>query len=164
MAFRKGHKINSGKKFPGRVSKTSFKKGIIPWNKGKKGMVPWNKGLKNWMSEDSKKSMIEKKRGRKNSPESNKKNSDSHKGEKAYQWTGGSYNWKKKQALTRDDYTCQICGMREPEIMVVDHIKPKSIFPELKLCIDNLMTLCPNCHARKTIREKKQKYDRKLYE
>ena len=56
-----------------------------------------------------------------------------------------------------------MCGMTEPEIMQVDHIKPKSLFPELKAELTNLMTLCPNCHARKTIKEKKQKYDLKNY-
>ncbi len=45
--------------------------------------------------------------------------------------------------------------MREPEIMTADHILPKSMYPELKFELNNLITLCPNCHARKTIREKK---------
>ena len=114
-----------------------FKKGNTPWNKGKKSP---------WLSE----------RNRINNPQK--------KGDLASRWKGGCAEYRKREALERDDYICQKCEMREPEIMVVDHIKPKSIFPELATDLDNLMTLCPNCHARKTIREKKQKYDRKHYE
>lgn len=55
----------------------------------------------------------------------------------------------------RDNYTCQLCGLNEPEIMEVDHIKPKSMFPEIKNDMDNLMTLCPNCHKRKTVMDRK---------
>ena len=62
----------------------------------------------------------------------------------------------KNNAKTRDDYTCQICGLRDPEIMEVDHVLPKGRFPELKYDINNLMTICPNCHRRKSNREKKQ--------
>lgn len=77
------------------------------------------------------------------------------KGEKNHHWSGGNWRYWKKQALIRDDYICQVCGFREVEIMEVDHIKPKSKFPELIFTLDNLVTLCPNCHRRKTIRELK---------
>ena len=76
-------------------------------------------------------------------------------GSASQRWKGGSWLWVRKQIVIRDDYTCQICGLREPEIMMVDHILPKSMYPELKLKMNNLITLCPNCHARKTIRERK---------
>jgi len=46
--FQKGHKPFSG------TEKTMFKKGQIPWNKGKK----------DWMSEEGKRSMIKKKKGK----------------------------------------------------------------------------------------------------
>lgn len=72
-------------------------------------------------------------------------------------WKGGvSYGFIKKTALIRDNYTCQVCGLRELEIMEVDHIKPKPLFPELFREIRNLVTLCPNCHRRKTNRELKE--------
>ena len=70
-------------------------------------------------------------------------------------WKGGKINYLKKQAKVRDDYTCQICGLRDMEIMEVDHIKPQSTFPELKNDFENLLTLCPNCHRRKTLRDRK---------
>lgn len=70
-------------------------------------------------------------------------------------WKGGVDKYCKRQTLQRDDHTCQVCGLREPEIMEVDHIKTKSEFPDLRYELDNLVTLCPNCHKRKTIREHK---------
>ena len=51
MPFTKGNQIAKGN----LPNKTSFRKGLIPWNKGlhvfngggvKKGNIPWNKGLK----------------------------------------------------------------------------------------------------------------------
>lgn len=60
----------------------------------------------------------------------------------------------RREALKRDDHTCQICGLREPQIMEVDHIKPRSRFPELVNELGNLVTLCPNCHKRKTVRNR----------
>ena len=79
-------------------------------------------------------------------------------GEKHWNWKGGQeWRYVKKQVLLRDDYTCQSCGLREPEIMEVDHILSKSLYPELKFALDNLMTMCPNCHKRKTIRDIKNK-------
>lgn len=65
--------------------------------------------------------------------------------------------YQRRNALIRDDYTCQICGLRDIEIMEIDHIKSKSKFPKLRYDLNNLITLCPNCHTRKTIRELKQK-------
>ena len=60
-----------------------------------------------------------------------------------------------RQAKIRDDYTCQVCGLRDIEIISVDHIMPKSIYPQFLKVLENLMCLCPNCHARKTLRDRK---------
>ena len=73
-------------------------------------------------------------------------------------WKGGALRVKKRQATIRDDYTCQICGLRDVEIMEVDHILPRSVRPDLNLVLENLMTLCPNCHRRKTNRELKSSF------
>ena len=78
-----------------------------------------------------------------------------HWGEKNPSWKGGAWPYKKGLVKIRDNYTCQICGLRDPEIMEVDHIKQRSKFPELALELNNLVTLCPNCHRRKTNRELK---------
>jgi hypothetical protein len=72
-------------------------------------------------------------------------------GEKGSNWQGGCEPYWKQQALIRDHYTCVICHLYDPEIVIVDHIKPKSRFPELRKELTNLQTLCPNCHARKTL-------------
>lgn len=76
------------------------------------------------------------------------------KGERSFNWRGGkSYGFKKKVVLVRDNYTCVMCGHREPWIMEVDHVKRKKDYPELANEVSNLVTLCPNCHRRKTNRE-----------
>lgn len=49
--------------------------------------------------------------------------------------------------LERDNFTCQICGVKPP-IPHVDHIKPYARFPELRTNIDNGRTLCPPCHRK----------------
>lgn len=65
-------------------------------------------------------------------------------------------NWTylKKIVAEKDGYTCQMCGLQEREIMVVDHIIPKALSPKLEFIASNCMTLCPNCHARKTIKDR----------
>jgi len=78
-------------------------------------------------------------------------------GEKSPMFTGTNLDYYKKKIKIRDDYTCQICELRDEEIMQVDHILPVSKFPELKMNMDNMRTLCPNCHARKSAKEKRTK-------
>ena len=100
----------------------------IPWNKWTKwACKAWNKWLK--------------------SPETSWPKNH------AWTWTDDKY-WKDK-CKERDNFTCVSCWYREDAIMQVDHIKPKSLFPELRHSLENLQTLCPNCHARKSIKEKK---------
>lgn len=70
--------------------------------------------------------------------------------DRSWSWKGGI---SKPLVFRRFDWTCQICGLRDPEIMEVDHIKPVRKFPHLKKNVKNLQVLCPNCHARKSNRE-----------
>lgn len=46
------------------------------------------------------------------------------------------------QVLTRDNGTCQLCGVtrKDGAILQVDHIKPASKYPALRLAISNLQT------------------------
>lgn len=69
-------------------------------------------------------------------------------------WGGGGDKFWTSQALLRDDFICQECGYREPEIMEADHVIPKAVRPDLRRVLSNLQTLCPNCHRRKTNRER----------
>ena len=73
-------------------------------------------------------------------------------------WNGGKTNYCKRQCIIRDDYTCQICGLRDPEIIEVDHIKPKCDYPELVNVLENLIALCPNCHRRRTNKFLRERY------
>lgn len=49
--------------------------------------------------------------------------------------------------LTRDKYTCQMCGS-DGGRLEAHHIKPKARFPELTLDPNNGITLCYYCHRR----------------
>ncbi len=61
--------------------------------------------------------------------------------------------WKvlRQRALERDDWQCVECHTRMR--LEVDHIKPVRTHPELAFSLDNLQTLCGQCHARKTAHE-----------
>lgn len=142
QGLKLGHGWNKGKKRTWE-SPTEFKKGLIhsenwyksmknprseSWYKAMLGRKPWNKGLKGFMA-----------------------------GEKNPHWRGGitSENHKIRSSLEyklwrvaifeRDNYTCQLCKNRGGKLHA-DHIKPFSLYPELRLDINNGRTLCVNCH------------------
>ncbi|HWQ26046.1 MAG TPA: FAD-dependent thymidylate synthase [Chlorobaculum sp.] len=50
-----------------------------------------------------------------------------------------------KEIHGKHDYTCQHCGARGGKLHV-HHIKPVSEHPEFAFDMDNLTTLCENCH------------------
>lgn len=69
-----------------------------------------------------------------------------------------SEEWKalRLKCLRRDGYRCTECrcmcagkkrGQPSPH---VDHIKTRREHPELAMRLDNLRTLCPSCHSRRT--------------
>lgn len=45
----------------------------------------------------------------------------------------------------RDNYTCKQCGKRGVDLEA-DHIKPWSLYPDLRLTLSNGRTLCKPCH------------------
>jgi hypothetical protein len=125
--FKKGQHYWLDKKRPnlinGNASKTMFKKGLIPWNKG----IIWKEmqGENNpaWVGGHIK---HPDKRIRK-SPE---------------------YILWRIAVFMRDNYTCVGCGFKG--YLQADHIKPFKLYPELRFAIDNGQTLCLSCHKKKT--------------
>lgn len=79
-------------------------------------------------------------------------------GENHYFWKGGitsesskirsspEYILWKVAVFTRDMRTCQCCGNRVSGDLNAHHIKPFSIYPKLRLVVDNGITLCKYCH------------------
>lgn len=57
--------------------------------------------------------------------------------------------WKKLRSQAIDKYgrKCMKCGSEDD--VQVDHIKPKSLYPELALALDNLQILCWSCNKAK---------------
>lgn len=64
-----------------------------------------------------------------------------------------SYEWRKLrlEALKMYGAKCQCCGASPDTgaVMNVDHIKPRKLFPELCLDINNLQVLCHECNHGK---------------
>ena len=98
--------------------------------------------------------------GKKRSLETRLKMSNSaKKGDKSHSWRGGvtklnekirksfEYRLWRKAVYERDKYTCVWCGIKGTRLNA-DHIKPFSLFPELRFAIDNGRTLCEDCHKK----------------
>lgn len=153
----------------------SHGKGLVPF---KKGNVPWNKGLhpeyiqgennyfsKNKFSNGKKISKTMKGKIPKNinllmeRGESCRFKVGDTVGEKNSNWKGGVTSENKKErfyfsklskkVLKRDDYTCQVCGKRGGDLHV-DHIQSWKDFVELRFRLENLRTLCRECHYKFT--------------
>lgn len=59
-----------------------------------------------------------------------------------------SKKWKniREKAFIRDNYTCQICNKRGSKVLNGHHIKSYVSFPDLRLDVSNIATLCEACH------------------
>lgn len=79
-------------------------------------------------------------------------------GDKNPRWLGGRRDHCIKIVRERDNNTCQTCGYFNEEFsgsaVDVDHILPKSQYPDYEFDTDNMVVLCPNCHRIKTLRNK----------
>ena len=147
------------------TGRTHFKKGAIPWNKGIKTnkKAPNNNSVRKECEICFKRFMVPLSRSKSSKYCSRKCFNISKKnntGEKNNNWVGGSWLYVRRLILIEQDYTCQVCGLREPDIMEVNHKLERSSHPELSRDKDNLEVLCPNCHRRKTnifLKSKKNK-------
>lgn len=135
-----------------------------------------SKARKGWIySEETKIKISLSKKGRKNTPEQNKKMSESRKGMPAWNkgipnykqrgenhpnWTGtnnrterqidmGRLEYKiwRKSIFERDSFTCVNCNKKGGDLNA-DHIKPYVNYPELRYDLNNGRTLCVPCHYK----------------
>lgn len=64
-----------------------------------------------------------------------------------------TYEWKRVRMMALKKYgpVCQCCGASPSTgaVMNVDHIKPRKLFPQLALDLDNLQVLCGDCNHGK---------------
>jgi len=64
----------------------------------------------------------------------------------SWEWTNLRY-----RVLQFHGRQCQCCGAKPPAVILhVDHIKPRSKYPELALEFDNLQVLCASCNKGKS--------------
>lgn len=151
------------------VNKGWFKKGFTPWHKGLKidrNIYP-NYGHLMKQTKEAKEKIRLSKLGHKVSLETRIKMGKSHRGERNGLWKGGISKLKRPRAsfmetpeyqkwrtdcFKRDKYTCILCGAKsglgKTIKLCVDHIKPYSKYPELRIDITNGRTLCYPCHRK----------------
>ena len=65
---------------------------------------------------------------------------------KQFRTDGQPYRKWRKAVLIRDNYMCVMC--KSTNNLEVDHIKPKSAYPELVYNIENGRVLCHICHTK----------------
>lgn len=95
-------------------------------------------------------------------------------GDKSPNWRGGKtsdnhrvrnsneYKEWRNSVFKRDSYTCVHCGVCGGKLHA-DHIKPFSLFPDIRLDVNNGRTLCISCHKQTdTYMSKINSYKREL--
>ena len=144
-------------------------KGTIPWNKGKKGVQKASLETRKKLSLAHKgnkhalgsRHTDEWKRNKSEQLKKQWKDGlrtvDHLSGENHWNWKGGitpinkkirlskKYSLWRTKVFERDDYTCVLCGIRGC-YLEVDHLKPFSLYPNLRFDMDNGRTLCLPCH------------------
>jgi hypothetical protein len=123
----------------------------------------WNKGIKRYWDSPTQWKKGEIPKGsilfeKKQSPWNKGKPYFQLRGENHFNWKGGitELNHKIRTSLEyklwriavfeRDNYTCQGCKKRGSTEIHADHIKPFSLYPNLRFVPNNGRTLCIDCH------------------
>ena len=79
----------------------------------------------------------------------------STKEERAAFYSSSEWRRLREEVLRRDHWECQWCKLEgkvvtnADTILEVDHIKELEYYPELALDIDNMRTLCKECHNKR---------------
>lgn len=119
--------------------------------------------------------------GRPKSVETRIKMSEQRKGDKSHLWRGGinpihkairssiETKFWREAVFDRDNYCCVMCLARSGNgvsvVLNADHIKPFTLFPELRFDVDNGRTLCLPCHRQtdtwggKVLKTKREDYE-----
>ena len=156
--FKKGHKINLGRKHTRKAKKKMSKarlrlkkkQGYLLSLETRKKISEFRKGKPGYML------------GKKHTEETKRKISEALKGERCHFWKGGittknqqirnslEYKIWRRAVFERDNWTCIWCevksGKGKKVTLHADHIKPFCDYPELRFAIDNGRTLCIDCH------------------
>jgi hypothetical protein len=166
QGYQIGHKTNLGRKFPNRCLSEETKKKISEALKGKKNTL----GIKHSVEANLRKSILLKHLyktglrkppmlGRNHPDEIRKKISELQRGENGAGWKGGitplnkkirasiEYRLWREAIFARDNWTCMRCQQYGGKLHA-HHIKPFALYPELRLAIDNGLTLCEPCHLK----------------
>ena len=109
-------------------SSTSFQIGQLPWNKGKKHPAVAGDKNPNWKGGVTSKNELIRK--------------------------SGAYKEWRFSVYERDNYTCMSCRGSESGTLNAHHIKRFADYPELRLDIDNGITLCKSCHQEEHARQR----------
>ncbi|MCK4500257.1 HNH endonuclease [Candidatus Babeliales bacterium] len=157
---------NKGRKIKTNTGRTHFKKEHKSWITGKK-LPPFSKEWKKKMSKshkgkkhskETKEKISNSHKGKKLSKEHKKKLSEAHKGQIVWNKGISKYSSKIKRfrnsneykkwrikIYNRDNFTCQVCGQVGKKLHA-HHIKSVAKYFELRLDINNGITLCDECH------------------
>ena len=141
---------------------TQFKIGAVPWNKDKKGVQVgfWLGKTRPSPSQETREKMRMARAKQVMTLEHRQKIADSRRGEKNWMWRGGVtainkvirksvlYREWREAVFKRDGYLCVIGGKEHGSNIHADHIKPFSLFPELRFELSNGRTLCVPCHLK----------------